>query len=175
MPGFLGCGISAYMWPALGTRVRRTLGVERTHQRTPDGWSAGKEHAVASAGSVAAVDLQSLGWIRRRERCRASVARSDLPAHGFGKNLGARSGADLPVAVVRDGAVDPGREPLWAGRDQPGADCTSGRDRFAAAGGRTSDAATLWEYGAADRGAVASGGIAEGAAGNRSKAHGGRG
>ena len=44
-------------------------------------------------------------------------ARSDLPAHGFGKNLGARSGADLPGAVVRDGAVDAGRESLRPGRD----------------------------------------------------------
>src|ERR1017187_3252378 len=48
-------------WSAAGARVRRALGVERTHQRTPDGWSAGEEHAVASAGSIATVDLQSLG------------------------------------------------------------------------------------------------------------------
>ena len=38
------------------------------------------------------------------------------------KNLGARSGADHPLAVVRDGAVDPRRESLWAGPNQPGAD-----------------------------------------------------
>src|ERR1019366_7777241 len=36
---------------------------------------------------------------------------------------------------------------------------------LAFSGGRTSDEAALWEYGAADRGAVASGGIAEAVAG----------
>src|SRR5271168_4197967 len=52
---------------------------------------------------------------------------------------------------------------------------TAGEDRrtagqtcallLATAGGRTSDEGTLWEYGAADRGAVTSGGIAEAVAG----------
>jgi len=38
-------------------------------------------------------------------------------------------------------------------------------DQHAHLGGRPSDAAAIWEYGAADRGAVASGGIAEAVAG----------
>src|SRR5271166_4490494 len=78
------------------------------------------EHLTDSRGKNTQLPI---GWIRRRERCRASGTRSDLPAHGFGKNLGARSGADVPVAIVRDGAVDPRRESLWAGCDQPQADC----------------------------------------------------
>src|ERR1019366_3547255 len=40
---------------------------------------------------------------------------------------------------------------------------------LAFAGGEPSDEAALWEYAAADRGAVASGGIAEAVAGNRSR------
>src|ERR1019366_9398049 len=83
--------------------------IERTHQQTPDRLTR-EEHAIADGRSVASGCVQPIGWIRRRERCRAAVARSDLPAHGFGKNLGARGGANLPVAVVRDGAVDPRRE-----------------------------------------------------------------
>src|SRR5664280_1325454 len=39
---------------------------------------------------------------------------------------------------------------------------------LAAVGREPSDETALWEYGAADRGAVASGGIAEAVAGNRS-------
>jgi len=61
-----------------------------------------EEHAIADGRSVASGGVQPIGWIRRRERCRAAGTRSDLPAHGLGKNLGARSGADLPLAVVRD-------------------------------------------------------------------------
>ena len=45
---------------------------------------------------------------------------------------------------------------------------------LAFAGGEPSDEAALWEYGAADRGAVASGGIAEAVAGNRSRVKRGR-
>ena len=39
------------------------------------------------------------------------------------------------VQSFRDGTVDPRRESLWAGRDQPEADCAGGSDRFAAARG----------------------------------------
>jgi len=35
----------------------------------------------------------------------AAIARPDLPTHGFGTNLGARSRADIPLAVVRNRAV----------------------------------------------------------------------
>src|SRR5664280_2222435 len=108
--------------------------VKPTHCGTLDRLTR-EEHAIADGRSVASGCIQPLGWIRRRERCRASVARSDLSAHGFGKNLGTRGGADLPLTVVRDGVVDPRRESLWAGRDQPGTDCPGGSDRFAAARG----------------------------------------
>jgi hypothetical protein len=102
------------------------LGVERTHRRTLDRLTR-EEHAIADGRSVASGCVPPIGWIRRRERCRAAGTSPDLPAHGFGKNLGARSGADLPVAVVRDGAIGPGREPLWLGYDQPGADRQGGK------------------------------------------------
>src|SRR6516165_6436591 len=42
-------------------------------------------------------------------------------------------------------------------------------------GGKPPDAATVWKHAAADRGAVASGGIAEAVAGNRSRVRGDRG
>src|SRR5271165_7668660 len=104
-------------WPAIGTGVRRTPGVERTHRRTLDRLTR-EEHAIAHGRSVASGGVLPIGWLRRRERCRAAGTRSDLPAHGFGKNLGARSGADLPLAVVRDRTADTRGEPFRSSGDQ---------------------------------------------------------
>jgi len=84
-----------------------------------------------------------------------------------------------PSAVgVEPAGLQPGEFVAAAGTAQENRElvtdkftATTGEDRrtagetcslfLALAGGRTSDAAALWEYGAADRGAVASGGIAE--------------
>lgn len=80
--------------------------------------------------------------------------------NGFGENLGARSSADFPLAVVPDGAVDARRESLWAGRAQANRELVAdqlaakaGEDRrtageicsllLAFSGGTASDAASV--------------------------------
>ena len=49
---------------------------------------------------------------------------------GSREDLGARSGVDLALAVVRDRTADAGGEPCRSGRAQPGADRQGGSHRF---------------------------------------------
>src|ERR1700688_3508546 len=59
-----------------------------------------QEHAVAAPRSAATVHLQSLGRIRRSERCGAAIAGSDLPPDWFGEDLGSRGSVAFAPALV---------------------------------------------------------------------------
>ncbi len=52
-----------------------------------------------------AIGLPPLGGVRGRQRRRAPLPRSDVPADRVGDDLGARGRSDVPSALVRDGVV----------------------------------------------------------------------
>ena len=58
--------------------------------------AGGEKHAGAAPRSAATVHLESLGGIRRSERCGAAVARSDLPLDRFREDLGSRGRVARP-------------------------------------------------------------------------------
>ena len=119
--------------------------------------------------------------IRKPNACRSEAERLEVLTCFVGEDdatelssfplkpgtAGAEPAGLQPGQLVAAAGVAQGNRELVA--DQLAA--TTGEDGWTAgetcslllafSGGRTSDAAAVWEYGAADRGAVASGGIAE--------------
>jgi hypothetical protein len=83
----------------------------------------------------ATVHLQSLGGIRGSERCRAAIARSDLPLDRLREDLGARGSVAFAIALVRDRGAEPSREAGRSEADQSGANCEGGGHGFTPAGG----------------------------------------
>src|ERR1039458_9217267 len=94
----------------------RTFGIECAHRRKRHGRPAWQEHSITAAGSAATVHLQSLGRIRRSERCGAAVARCDVPVDRLREVLGSWGSVAFAPALVRHRVAEPGREPGGLGR-----------------------------------------------------------
>ena len=87
-------------------------------------------HKVRSGRPDPAIGIQPLGGPGGRERCRAARARSDVPAHRFGEDLGAWGGSDFSAATIPDRLPYPRSESRRACRDQLRFDCRGGNSRI---------------------------------------------
>src|ERR1035437_2005076 len=97
------------------------------HHRTPARLPPRTEHPVPIARSPAAIDLQTLDGLRRPQRRRTPLDRSDISADRVTETVGPDCGADVDAALVRDRAADARGEPRRADGREPRRDRT-GRD-----------------------------------------------
>ena len=95
----------------------------------------GKNTQFTAAGSAQTVHLQSLGTVRGSERYGAAVARSDVPLHRPGEDLGSWVSVAFAPALVRDRGAEPRPEHGRSGPNQSGTDCQGGGYGFTPAGG----------------------------------------
>src|SRR4051812_22384605 len=88
--------------------------VTRSAHRAPERLPSRTKHPVPVARSLAAIDLQSPGRLRRPQRRGAPLDRSDVSADRITQAMGPERGTDVHPALVRDRVADARGEPRRA-------------------------------------------------------------
>src|SRR5262245_41758986 len=107
--------------------------MQRMHRPALDRPPPWQAYTPTAGRSAPPVGVQPLGWLRRRERRRAGLARPDRPPHRLREDRSAWCGTDLPMAAIRDGTADPRRTLYGTGPEPPGVDLKGGGRRFPSA------------------------------------------